>query len=88
MEVDTIVSLDNNCSYLLLDSTEIEDRKFFFAVKVTEDLSEPTKDYAFIESFQKNGEEFAKIVNDKEIIKYLATVFTNNYVEAVEDKAF
>ncbi len=88
MMVDTIITLDNNLNYLLLDETEVEGRKIFLAVKLTEDLSEPTKSYSFFEKTLKNGEEYVDVVKDKELIKYLATAFTNNYLENVENGVF
>lgn len=88
MMVDTIITLENNLNYLLLDETDVEGRKIFFAVKVTDDLQEPTKSYTFIEKLEINGEEYAEVVTDKELIKYLATAFTNNYLENIENGVF
>lgn len=84
MEVDTIITLNNNDNYLLLDETTVENRKIFFAVKLNNDMTEPTKSYTFIEKITHGDGEYAKKVEDKELIKFLATVFTNNYLDDVE----
>ncbi|MBQ7141063.1 MAG: hypothetical protein IJO32_06140 [Bacilli bacterium] len=84
MIVDTVIDLDNNKHYLLLDETMIEDKKYFFAVGVKEDLSSPTNEYVFIEEITKNGKLYAKEVKDKKISDFLLTIFTKNYVEYVE----
>ena len=88
MMVDTIITLDDNLNYLLLDETDVEGGKIFLAVKLTEDLSESTKSYSFLEKTLKDGEEYVDVVKDKELIKYLATAFTNNYLENVENGVF
>ena len=85
MMVDTIITLDNNLNYLLLDETMLDNRKLFFATKVDENLSKPTNEYLFIEEINRNGEVYAKVVKDKELIKYLSTVFTSNYLDNVEE---
>ena len=82
------ITLDDNLNYLLLDETDVEGRKIFLAVKLTEDLSESTKSYSFLEKTLKDGEEYVDVVKDKELIKYLATAFTNNYLENVENGVF
>lgn len=83
MSIDTIIDLDNNLHYLLLDTTNIEDRKFFYAVGVKDDMSDVTDEYIFLEELNRDGKTFVKKVQDKEINDFLLTVFTMNYMDYV-----
>lgn len=85
MMVDSIIDLDDNTHYLLLDETEIENRKFFYAILLTEDCQSPTDKFTFFEEVQKEGELFVQEVEDKQLEDYLITVFTNNYLNSVEN---
>jgi len=84
MKVDTIIKLTNNSKYLLLDETLIENKKYFYAVKIGNDSLSVTKEYIFIEEIQKNGKLFVKKVEDKTTNEFLLTVFTKNYTDYVE----
>lgn len=84
MKVDTIITLSNNAKYLLLDETSIEDKNYFYAVGVNNDLSSATSEYIFIEEVKKEGKTFIKIVEDNTIKDFLLTVFTNNYIDYAE----
>jgi len=84
MKIDTIIDLDNNKHYLLLDETMVEDKKYFYAVGIKEDLSAPTEEYVFIEEVRKNDKLYAKMVNDDTLKLFLTTIFTKNYLELAE----
>lgn len=84
MNVDTIITLSNNSKYLLLDKTSIEDKNYFYAIGVKDDLETVTREYIFIEEIQRDGKTFIKKVEDKETKEFLLTVFTNNYIDYAE----
>lgn len=84
MKIDTIIKLANNLKYLLLDETLIENKKYFYAVKLGDDELSLTKDYIFIEEIQKDGKVFVKKVSDKTTMEFLLTVFSKNYIDYTE----
>lgn len=84
MNVDTIITLSNNSKYLLLDKTSIEDKNYFYAIGVKDDLETVTREYIFIEEIKRDGKTFIKKVEDKETKEFLLTVFTNNYIDYAE----
>ena len=46
MTIDSIIDLDDNTHYLLLDETKIENRKLFYAIGLTDDCNNPTDKYS------------------------------------------
>ncbi len=87
MNVDTIIDLDNNLHYLLLDTTNIENRKFFYAVGIKADMSDITNEYIFLEEFNDNGKITVQKVQDEKIKEFLVTAFTMNYLDYAENNS-
>ena len=85
MNIDTIITLSDNSKYWLLDKTSIEDKTYFYAVAVKDDLSSVYKEFIFIEELKKDGKIFIKKVEDQEVKDFLLTIFTKEYVESIED---
>ncbi len=83
MTKDIIITLDNDKEYYLLDETILDNKKYFYAVGVDKN-EEPTKEYIVLEEIQKGEKIFIKKVKDKEMLKLLVTLFTNNYLSETE----
>lgn len=83
MKVDTIITLDNDKEYALLERLDLDGRVYFFTAGVTKD-EEATGEYLFIEEVNKEGKTFIKKVTDNELISKLSTIVTKEYVEAAE----
>ena len=84
MEIDTIITLDDNSVYALLDETIIDERKYFFAVKL-DNKNNPTTEYEIFECIIENGETYMELVSDNEFKESILVDFTNNYIKMVEN---
>lgn len=84
MEIDTIITLDDNSVYALLDETIIDERKYFFAVKL-DNKNNPTTEYEIFESVIEDGETYMELVSDNEFKESILVDFTNNYIKMVEN---
>ena len=84
MEKDTIITLDDNSVYALLDETIIDERKYFFAVKL-DNKNNPTTEYEIFESVIEDGETYMDLVSDDEFKESILVDFTNNYIKMVEN---
>ncbi len=84
MEKDTIITLEDNEKYILLDEVKVEGVKYFLALQLTED-EQPTKNYEIFEEEVENGESYMIIVEDKNLKESLMVNFTLNYEEYVEN---
>ena len=83
--VDKIVELENNKKYLLLEETELDNKKYYFGLRL-DDKEEPTNNYLFFDESRDNDDLFLTPVNDKSIRSMLLTAFTINFLEVVYDK--
>jgi len=84
MEKDTIITLEDNEKFLLLDKVELENANYFLALKLTDD-EQPTKQYEIFEEEIEDGDSYMSIVEDKNIKEALMVNFTLNYEEYIEN---
>lgn len=85
MEKDTIITLDDNTNYALLDETIIEGKKYFFAVKIDNESQNPTTDYEIFEEEQEGEDIYMNTLEDSEFKETVLIDFTNNYMKMVEE---
>lgn len=84
MEKDTIITLEDNEKFVLLDEVKLENGKYFLALKLTED-EQPTKKYEIFEEEIEDGESYMSIVEDANLKEALMVNFTLNYEEYIEN---
>lgn len=84
MDKDTIITLEDNEKFVLLDKVELENANYFLALKLTDD-EQPTKDYEIFEEEVEDGESYMTIVEDQTLKDALMVNFTLNYQEYVEN---
>lgn len=85
MEKDTMIELDDNTKYVLLDETEIEGKKYFFAVRVDNETNNPTTEYEVFEEELDNGEYYMNALEESDYKQAILIDFTNNYMHMVGD---
>ena len=83
--VDSIVRLENDTKYLILDETELDDIKYYYGLKLNED-EEPTNNYLFFEEIINDGKTYLNPINDDYLKGILLTSFTINYLNMVYDE--
>jgi len=84
MEKDTIITLEDNEKFVLLDKVELENANYFLALKLNED-EQPTKEYEIFEEEIEDGDSYMTIVEDPTLKEALMVNFTLNYEEYVEN---
>ena len=82
--VDSIVELENNKSYVILDKTILDNRTFYYGLRLN-DNEEPTNNYLFFEEFKDNQDIYLDPITDEQIKGLLLTVFTVNYLNTAYD---
>lgn len=83
MEKDTMITLDDNTTYVLLDESVIEDRKYFFAVKVDNETKNPTTEYEVFEEEIEDGDVYMTPLDEGPEKQAILIDFTNNYIESI-----
>ena len=82
MAKDMIITLDDDTSYALLDETTLQDKKYFFAVKL-DDKNNPTTSYEVFQEDYEDGEYYINTLDESDYKQALLIDFTNNYMEKV-----
>ena len=83
--VDKIVELENNKSYAILDETVLDNNKYYFGLRLT-DNDELTNNYLFFEESKENNDIFLTPISDKNMKGLLLTAFTVNFLDKVYDE--
>lgn len=82
--VDKIVELENGNSYVMLDKKVLDNRTFYYSVKL-DNNDEPTKNYLFFEEIKNNDETTLYPITDDNLKGLLLTTFTIRYLDMVYD---
>lgn len=85
MEKDTIITLDDNSMYALLDETIIDNKKYFFAIKLDNKTNNPTTEYEIFELVTEDSETYMDTLEDTLLKETLMIEFTNNYMHMIND---
>lgn len=80
MEKDTIITLDDNTEYALLDETEINGTKYFFGVKLDPTSKNPTTEYEIFEEEIEDGDTYMSALGESDFKQSVLVDFTNNYM--------
>lgn len=83
MEKDTLITLDDNTEYALLDETILDNKKYFFAIKVDNITKEPTDEYEIFIEEKDNNDIYMDIITNETLKESLMVEFTNNYMNII-----
>ncbi|MBQ9853588.1 MAG: hypothetical protein IJO57_00960 [Bacilli bacterium] len=82
--VDQIVELENGENYVILDKTDLDERTFYYALRL-DDKEQPTKNYLFFEELKSRNDVYFDPVEDEDIKGALLVAFSINYLNMVYD---
>lgn len=85
MEKDSLITLDDNTEYALIDETTLDNKKYFFAIKVDNTTKEPTDEYEIFIEEKDNNDIYMDIITDDTLKESLMVEFTNNYMNMIKD---
>lgn len=83
MEKDTLITLEDNTEYALLDDTTIEGTKYFFAVKLDTATKNPTTEYEIFEEEIDGEDTYMNALDESDFKQAILLDFTNNYMNMV-----
>ena len=84
MFVDKVVELDDDRSYVVLDKTVLDNKTYYYAVRL-DDLNNPTNNYLFFEEMKEDGEYYLDPINNEEMKNLLTITFTINFLNMAYD---
>lgn len=85
MKLDTIVELDDNQKYYVVDETFQNNKKYFLTTRLDQ-KENITTDSIIFEENKIDNEMYLKEVKDKDIYKYILSIFTSSLIKEIEEK--
>lgn len=82
MKTDTIVTLDGNERYYLVDKTEQDGKTYFLATKLKEDNT-PLEESQIFEEIVEDGTTYLETVEDELTYNQLSAVFVTKFNDLV-----
>lgn len=74
MNIDDIITLDNDNRYYIIDIVEYENLNYYLAVGLFPNDEVNTKDFNFLTFEKENDEEYISIVDDPKILVSLYAI--------------
>ena len=78
MKVDSVITLDNDISCLLLEKVTYQDDNYFMAVVLTED-NEPSDEYIIFKEIIEGEDKYVEKIVDEELLSKLLELFTQSF---------
>lgn len=78
MNIEDIITLDDNKEYLILDIIELNKERFLYCVEIDEEEM-PKQEYKYLKEIIENDEVYTEEVKDKDLLEALtALVLADN----------
>lgn len=84
MNVDTVITLNNNINCLLLEKANYNDENYFLAV-VLDDNEEPSDEYVVLKEIVEDEQNYVMRIVDESILAELIKLFTKSFGEKVQN---
>ena len=85
LEKDSIITLDDNSEYALLDETIVNNKKYFFAVLIDENTGNPTTTYDIFEEEIEGKDIYMNTVSEGDFKQSLLLEFSKKYMESIDN---
>lgn len=79
--INSIITLDNNEKYIILNQAIYQNKNYFLVAKVTEDEEDVIDEFKLLEEIDVDGERNITIVTDEKTIDLLTKYFKPQDVE-------
>ena len=82
-----VITLEDNTQYILINETELDDKKYFSAMQIDENGQFDKDSLAFFEYVTENNEEYLEDVEDEKLKQILA-IHNLEYYGSQEEENF
>ena len=79
MNIDDIITLEDNVEYMVLDIVEFNHERYLFCVEI--DCEEmPKQEYKYLKEVIEDGTLYTEEVEDPNILETIISMFTMNHI--------
>lgn len=86
MEKDTLITLEDNAKYVLLEELIIDKKTYFYAVKMEDDNENPTKEFEIFECDEEDGATYLTSLENNEFKENILIEFTKKFVDVIKEE--
>lgn len=86
MEKDTLITLDDNTKYVLLEELVVDNKKYFYSVKMEVENEVPTNEYEIFEYEEEDGETYLTVLENDEFKERILIEFTKKFVDIIKEE--
>lgn len=79
MNIEDIITLEDNTEYLILDIVEYNKDKYLYCVEIDKNEN-PTDNYKYFKSNEDSNEIYIEEVSDTKILTEIENLFAINYI--------
>lgn len=73
--INSILTLDNDEKYMVLNQALYQNKNYFLVARVTDDEEDVLEEFKLLEETEVNGEKALQLVTDEKIIDLLTKYF-------------
>jgi len=84
MNIETIVTLEDNERYYLVDETVVQGTKYFLA-NMLDDKDNLTDKSVIFEEKKEGDDIFVDVVKEQKLFNYITALFTASFIEKVNE---
>ncbi len=81
MEINDVITFDDNKEYVILDITNYNNHMYLYTVRIDEEEI-PTSEYKYFRVFNENNDYSVEEVKEENLVKLLTSLFSTNYLNA------
>lgn len=85
MNIDDIITLEDNVEYIVLDTAELNHEKYLYCVSIDGEEM-PTDEYKYFKEVNENGALYTEEVENQDIIEAITALFAASALESVTDE--
>lgn len=85
MNIDDIITLEDNVEYMVLDVVELNQEKYLYCIEIDSE-ERPKQEYKYFKEVIEDGMLYTEEVEDPNILETIISMFTMNYINDVKNE--
>ena len=85
MNIDDIITLEDNVEYMVLDIVELNHERYLYCVEIDSEEM-PKQEYKYFKEVNENGTLYTEEVEKQDIIEAITALFAASTLESVTDE--
>ena len=85
MNIDDIITLEDNVEYMVLDIVELNHERYLYCVEIDSEEM-PKQEYKYFKEVIEDGTLYTEEVEDPNILETIISMFTMNHINGMNNE--